>query len=106
MTRSLTVLLSLLMLLVTSTAAVAETTLEKIARTGVLTIGTRTGVVPFAYKNQNNEWVGFAIDLVEQAIVPELAKKLGKPITVEKKESTPPTRISLLTSGTVDLVAE
>jgi ABC-type amino acid transport substrate-binding protein len=43
---------------------------------------------------------------VEQAIVPEIAKKLGKSITVEKKESTAPTRISLLTSNAVDLVAE
>ena len=47
-----------------------ETTLEKIDRTGVLTIGTRTGVPPFAYINKNNDWVGFSIDLVEQAIVP------------------------------------
>ena len=93
-------------LLLAAGAAWAETTLEKIARTGVLTIGTRTGVVPVAYKTPNNEWVGFAIDLVEQAILPEVSKKLGKPITLEKKESTPPTRISLLTSNAVDLVAE
>jgi polar amino acid transport system substrate-binding protein len=106
MKRMLTLGLFLATVLAVSVPAFAETTLEKITRTGVLTIGTRTGVVPIAYKNQSNEWVGFAIDLVEQAIVPELSKKLGKPITVEKKESTPPTRISLLTSGTVDLVAE
>jgi ABC-type amino acid transport substrate-binding protein len=106
MKRILTVLLSLAMLLSAAAAGVAETTLEKINRTGVLTIGTRTGVPPFAYLNKNNEWVGFSIDLVEQAIVPEIAKKLGKSITVEKKESTAPTRISLLTSNAVDLVAE
>ena len=106
MKRILTLVLCLATVLAVSAPAFAETTLEKVNRTGVLTIGTRTGVVPIAYKNQNNEWVGFAIDLVEQAIVPEIAKKLGKPITVEKKESTPPTRISLLTSGAVDLVAE
>ncbi len=93
-------------LLLAPRGATAETTLEKIARTGVLTIGTRTGVVPIAFVNKNQEWVGFAIDLVEQAILPELSKKLDKPIRLEKKESTPPTRISLLTSGTVDLVAE
>jgi ABC-type amino acid transport substrate-binding protein len=98
--------LVLLTLLLAPYSAGAETTLEKIARTGVLTIGTRTGVVPFAYLNTNKEWVGFAIDLVEQAILPEVSKKLGKPITLEKKESTPPTRISLLTSNAVDLVAE
>ena len=84
----------------------AETTLEKVARTGTLTIGTRTGSPPFAYINRNNEWVGFSIDLVEKAIVPALAKKLAKQIKLEKKESTPQTRIPLLTSNAVDLIAE
>lgn len=84
----------------------AETTLEKITRTGVLTIGTRTGSPPFAFVNTQNEWVGFSIDLAEQAIVPVIAHKLGKPIKVEKKESTPQTRIPLLTSNAVDLIAE
>jgi ABC-type amino acid transport substrate-binding protein len=88
------------------TVAGAETTLEKISRTGALTIGTRTGSPPFAFVNKNNEWVGFSIDLVEQAIVPVIAKKTGKEIKVEKKESTPQTRIPLLTSNAVDLIAE
>ena len=101
-----TVPLIVLTLVLAARSAGAETTMEKIARTGVLPLGTRTGVVPFAYKTPTNEWVGFAIDLVEQAILPEVSQKLGKPLTLEKKESTPPTRISLLTSNTVDLVAE
>jgi polar amino acid transport system substrate-binding protein len=84
----------------------AETTLEKVARTGTLTIGTRTGSPPFAYVNKNNEWVGFSIELVEKAIVPALAKKVAKQIKLEKKESTPQTRIPLLTSNAVDLIAE
>jgi len=106
MKRILAALLSLAMALSFSAPAFAETTLEKINRTGVLTIGTRTGVSGFAFINKNNEWVGFSIDLVEQAIAPEISKKLGKPIRVEKQESTPPTRITLLTSNAVDLVAE
>ena len=84
----------------------AETTLEKINRTGTLTIGTRTGSPPFGYVNKNNEWVGFSIDLVEQGIVPELSKKLGKPVKLEKKESAPATRIPLLSANAVDLIAE
>ena len=43
----------------------AETTLEKIDKSGTLIIGTRTGSPPFAYVNSKNEWVGFTIDLVE-----------------------------------------
>jgi polar amino acid transport system substrate-binding protein len=85
--------------------ALAETTLEKIARTETLTIGTRTGSPPFAYVNSKNEWVGFSIDLVEQLVKPSIEKKIGKTIKIEKKESTPPTRIPLLSSNAVDLIA-
>jgi glutamate/aspartate transport system substrate-binding protein len=84
----------------------AQTTLEKIERSGTLTIGARTGSPPFGYVNKNNEWVGFSIELVEATILPVLSKKIGKPIKVEKKESTPQTRIPLLTSNAVDLIAE
>jgi ABC-type amino acid transport substrate-binding protein len=84
----------------------AQTTLEKIERSGTLTIGTRTGSPPFGYVNKNNQWVGFSIELVEATILPVLSKKIGKPIKVEKKESTPQTRIPLLTSNAVDLIAE
>ena len=41
----------------------------------------------------------------EQGVLPALSKKLGKPIKLEKKESTPPTRIPLLSSNAVDLIA-
>jgi len=106
MKRIFAILLYLSMILSFSAVAFAETTLEKINRTGVLTIGTRTGVQGFAFIDNKNEWSGFSIDLVEQAIAPELSKKLGKAIKVEKKESTAPTRIPLLTSNAVDLIAE
>lgn len=92
--------------LAVAVSAHAETTLEKVSRTGVLTIGTRTGSPPFAFINKQNEWVGFSIDLVAQAIAPVLSRKLGQPIKAEKKESAPATRIPLLTSNAVDLIAE
>src|SRR5437773_211379 len=44
-------------------------------------------------------------DLFEQGVKPAIERKLGKPIKVEKKESTPPTRIPLLSSNAVDLIA-
>jgi len=86
-------------------AAAQEGTLDKIKRTGVLTIGTRTGSPPFAYIDKSNNWVGFTIDLVEQLVKPAVEKEVGKAIKIEKKESTPPTRIPLLTSNAVDLIA-
>src|SRR5690348_6034768 len=98
--------LSLLAAGVGPAAAQQKSTLDKIGETGTLTIGTRTGSPPSGYVNAKNEWVGFSIDLVDELIKPALEKKLGKTIKVEKKESTPPTRIPLLSSGAVDLIAE
>ena len=89
----------------TAAPALAQDTLDKIKSTGVLTIGTRTGSPPFAYVNKANEWVGFSIDLVETLIKPEVETAVGKAIKIEKKESTPPTRIPLLSSNAVDLIA-
>jgi len=106
MKRALTLFLLLAVVAVLATPALAqEGTLDKIKKTGVLTIGTRTGSPPFAYINKDNQWVGFTIDLVEQLVKPAVEKEVGKAIKVEKKESTPPTRIPLLTSNAVDLIA-
>jgi glutamate/aspartate transport system substrate-binding protein len=104
MTRVLALVLTLAVALA-ATPALAQDTLEKIRSTGVLTIGTRTGSPPFAYVNKDNQWVGFSIDLVEMLVKPEVEKAVGKAIKVEKKESTPPTRIPLLSSNSVDLIA-
>ena len=106
MTRILKLALVLAVALgLTAPALAQQDTLEKIKGSGVLTIGTRTGSPPFAYINKDNQWVGFTIDLVEQLVKPEVEKAVGKPIKLEKKESTPPTRIPLLTSNAVDLIA-
>jgi len=82
----------------------AETTLEKIKNTGVFTVGTRSGSPPFGYINKQNEWVGFSIDLARLAHK-NIEKKLGQSVKFELKESTPATRIPLLSSMAVDLIA-
>ena len=106
MKATLALLLALAVALTLEAPALAQQdTLEKIKSSGTLTIGTRTGSPPFAYINKNNEWVGFSIDLVEMLVKPSVEKAVGKSIKIEKKESTPPTRIPLLTSGAVDLIA-
>jgi ABC-type amino acid transport substrate-binding protein len=106
MKRTLALVLMLAVALSTGAPALAQQdTLEKIKSSGTLVIGTRTGSPPFAYINKDNQWVGFTIDLVEQLIKPEVEKAVGKSIKIEKKESTPPTRIPLLTSNAVDLIA-
>jgi polar amino acid transport system substrate-binding protein len=106
MTRVLALALAVVLAAGTLAPALAQSpTLDKISQSGTLVIGTRTGSPPFAYVNKDNQWVGFSIDLVEQCILPALSKKLGKEIKLEKKESTPPTRIPLLSSNAVDLIA-
>ena len=106
MKRWVIALLAVAVTLSSNAPVFAETTLEKLARTGTLVIGTRTGSPPFAYVNKDNQWVGFSIDLVEQLVLPSVAQKTGKPVKLEKKESAPQTRIPLLTSNAVDLIAE
>ncbi len=107
MKRILTLVVVLAVVLAPAAAALAQGgTLDKIAKSGVLVIGTRTGSPPFGYVNKNNRWVGFSIDLAEQAVKPEIEKAIGKSVKIEKKESTPATRIPLLTSNAVDLIAE
>jgi len=102
---ALTLLASTMTPALAQAPAPAQGTLERINQSGTLTIGTRTGSPPFAYVNAKNEWVGFSIDLVEELVKPAVEKKLGKTIKLEKKESTPPTRIPLLTSNAVDLIS-
>ena len=107
MKRTLALLLALAVALWLGAPALAQPdTLEKIKSSGTLVIGTRTGSPPFGYINKDNQWVGFSIDLVDILVKPEIEKAIGKSIKVEKKESTPPTRIPLLTSNAVDLIAE
>ena len=106
MKRSVAAALFVFVTVVDIGVAIAQTTLEKIDKSGTLVIGTRTGSPPFGFINKNNQWVGFSIDLVEKAILPALNKKLNKQIKLEKKESAPATRIPLLQSNTVDLIAE
>src|SRR5436309_16071671 len=106
MKRALAVLMVLGLVAVFAAPGFAqEGTLDKIRKTGVLTIGTHTGSPPFAYINKNNEWVGFSIDLVEMLVKPSVENAVGRSIKIEKKESTPPTRIPLLTNNSVDLIA-
>jgi ABC-type amino acid transport substrate-binding protein len=105
MKRCVAVWLVGVLLLGAAEAVPAETVLEKIKRTGVLTAGTRGSSIPFAFINEKNEWIGFSIDLLE-GIRARLEKKLGKPIKLEKKEVTPATRIPLVVNRVIDVECE
>ncbi len=90
------------LLLGAAAPVLAETILEKLRGTGVLTAGTRSASIPFAFINEKNEWMGFSIDLLE-AIRARLEKKPSKPIKLEKKEVTPATRVQLVANRTIDV---
>jgi ABC-type amino acid transport substrate-binding protein len=102
MKRCVVVWLAGLLLLGAARPVLAETVLEKISRTGILTAGARPTSIPFAFINEKNEWMGFSIDLLE-TIRARLEKKLAKRIKLEKKEVTPETRIPLMVSRAIDV---
>jgi ABC-type amino acid transport substrate-binding protein len=102
MKRCVALWLAGVLLLGAATPVLAETVLEKIRRTGVLTAGARGSSIPFAYINEKNEWIGFSIDLLE-AIRARLEKKLAKRIKLEKKEVTPENRVTLVATRTIDV---
>jgi polar amino acid transport system substrate-binding protein len=70
-----------------------------------MVVGTRTASPPFGFINKQNEWVGFAIDLA-RFVHADVEKQVGRSVKMELKESAPATRIPLLSSGAVDLIAE
>ena len=81
----------------------AETVLEKIERTGEITVGYREGGVPFGYINDKGEWGGFDMDLGD-ILVQRIEEKLGKKIRYNKTPINPKTRIALVANRTVDIV--
>jgi ABC-type amino acid transport substrate-binding protein len=72
--------------------------LDAIKSRGKLLAGVKYDTPPFGFVDTSNEVAGFDVDLVR-----EVGKKLGVP--VEFVKVTSPTRIPLLVSGNVDLVA-
>lgn len=80
----------------------AENVLEKIKRTGQVTMGFREGSIPFGFVNTKGEWVGFDIDLGYE-IAKALSAKIGKEIKIVKHPINPKTRIPLVANGTIDI---
>jgi glutamate/aspartate transport system substrate-binding protein len=78
-------------------------TLEKIQKTGAITIGHRDASVPFSYYDDKQQPVGYAMELclrVVDAVKAEL--KLPK-LDVKYQLVTSANRIPLMANGTIDL---
>lgn len=89
------------------TAAKAETVIEKVSRTGELTVGGRLDLVPYSYFNDKNEWVGYSVDILN-LIKADLEKQIGKPITIRviEQQGFGDERIAQLIKGEIDIACE
>src|SRR5690242_6801066 len=84
--------------LMAATASAQTGTVGKIKERGKLLAGVKLDTPPFGFLDDKNEPVGFDIELVRR-----IAAHIGVPVELVKVTSA--TRIPLLVSGNVDLVA-
>jgi len=77
-------------------------TLAKIAESGEIVIGHRESSVPFSYLDDNQQPVGYSIDLCMK-IVDAVAEELDQELSVKYVPVNPKTRIALMANGTIDL---
>lgn len=100
-----TAILTLSLLISTSSGVAAETVKEKIIRTGVLTAGTSKDALPFAYRNDEGEIVGYSIDILK-LITQQLEQEYQRDIELELVALQPKERIPQLIAGEVDIVCD
>ncbi|MBV9568244.1 MAG: transporter substrate-binding domain-containing protein [Hyphomicrobiales bacterium] len=79
-------------------AQAPQNTLAVVKQRGKIIAGVKFDTPPFGFLDENNQPTGFDLDLVRK-----IAEKLG--VGVEFVKVTSPTRVPLLVSGNVDLVA-
>lgn len=78
-------------------------TLDKIARTGTLTLGHRENSIPFSYFDNQQRVVGYSTDIA-RAVAEQLREELDLPgMEVKLVPVTSQTRIPLLINNTIDL---
>jgi glutamate/aspartate transport system substrate-binding protein len=78
-------------------------TLGKIAETGEIVVGHRDGALPFSYYDDQQQAIGYAMDLCA-SVVDAVKSKLNKPdLKVIYMPVTGTTRIPLLANGTIDM---
>jgi glutamate/aspartate transport system substrate-binding protein len=82
-------------------APAAGSTLDKIAKNGVIVVGHRESSVPFSYYDNQQKVVGYSQDY-SNAIVDAIKKQLNKPdLQVKLVPVTSQNRIPLLQNGTM-----
>ena len=97
--------LSLLLTAALPVAARAETVMQKVKRTGVLTAGTSKDAFPFAYKDQQGQLIGYSVDMLK-LIQQQIEKELGKKVQLKLVPLTPAGRIPNIVNRKVDIVCD
>ncbi len=76
--------------------------LDRIKETGMLRAGTRADAMPFGFRGEDGELVGFSVDLLE-AIRAATEKRLGRPVSLDVSEVTAADRIEKIEKGEIDI---
>ncbi len=87
------------------TIASAETVMQKVKRTGVLTAGTSKDAFPFAYRDKQGQLIGYSVDILN-LIQQELEKELGKKVQLKLVALNTDERIPNIVNRKVDIVCD
>ncbi len=83
-------------------SSLAETTLERIKRTGVIRAGAWKDAKPFGYVDEKGKWVGYGIDMIT-VVKSQLEKALKRPLKLELIEVNTQNRFDLVMDDKVDI---
>ncbi|MBD2520777.1 amino acid ABC transporter substrate-binding protein [Nostoc sp. FACHB-973] len=98
-------ILSLMFATLMPNMVAAETVMQKVARTGVLTAGTSRDALPFAYVDSQGKLNGYSVDMLT-LIKEQLEKDLGKKIKLQLVGLSPSERIPKIVNQQVDIVCD
>lgn len=86
-----------------SMADETNSTLKKIAETGVISLGYREAEPPFSYKTPDGKIIGFSMDLCHQVVEAVRQHLKIDKLTVDYVAATSATRFVLVKSGKIDI---
>src|SRR3989440_3823960 len=84
-------------------AAAQEGTLDKIKKTGTITIGHRDASIPFSYYDDKQQVVGYAVEICQRIVNAVKSELKLSSIQVNYQLVTSANRIPLMANGTIDL---
>lgn len=102
-TAACTLVLALALTVAAAVPALAQDTLDRVKKTGVLTIGYRDTARPFAFKDEQGQPAGYSVDLCRH-IAAAVQKSVGlAKLDVRFVPVTAANRVESVAKGTVDI---